>query len=139
MTSNFERFQEIQKNKQILKVTALYVIWNPKSVKCPASISENPVPLYSGLMKSQVSKFVPYEQLVYVQGLLSINLKYFRVTLGVANVPCLLFASYFVTCLGSKMDVTARSLQLQARAPPLPRTHTLRRTGANTFTKQPRK
>jgi hypothetical protein len=33
------------KNKQILKVTALYVIWNPKSVKCPASISENPVPL----------------------------------------------------------------------------------------------
>ena len=34
------------KNKQILKVTALYVIWNPKSVKCPASISENPVPLF---------------------------------------------------------------------------------------------
>ena len=34
------------KNKQILKVTSLYVIWNPKSVKCPASISENPVPLY---------------------------------------------------------------------------------------------
>ena len=33
------------KNKQILKVTALYVIWNLKSVKCPASISENPVPL----------------------------------------------------------------------------------------------
>ena len=45
MTSNFERFHEIQ-NKQILKVTALYVIWNPKSVKCPASISENPVPLF---------------------------------------------------------------------------------------------
>ena len=34
------------KNKKILKVTALYVIWNPKSVKCPASISENPVPLF---------------------------------------------------------------------------------------------
>ena len=33
------------KNKQILKVTALYVIWNLKSVKCPASISDNPVPL----------------------------------------------------------------------------------------------
>ena len=33
------------KKKQILKVTALYVIWNPKSVKCPASIAENPVPL----------------------------------------------------------------------------------------------
>ena len=49
---------------------------------------------------------------------LCINLKYFNITLGVANVPCLLFASYFVTCLGSKMDVTARSLQLQARAPP---------------------
>ena len=36
----------ISKNKQILKVTALYVIWNPKSVKCPASISENPVLLF---------------------------------------------------------------------------------------------
>ena len=35
------------KNKQILKVTALYLIWNPKSVKCPASISENPVPLFA--------------------------------------------------------------------------------------------
>ena len=44
------------KNKQILKVTALYVIWNPKSVKCPASISENPVPLCedSGFVVSEL-------------------------------------------------------------------------------------
>ena len=34
------------KNKQILKVTAVYAIWNPKSVRCPASISENPVPYF---------------------------------------------------------------------------------------------
>ena len=43
------------KNKQILKVTALYVIWNPKSVKCPASISENPVPLFDD---SQIFKVI---------------------------------------------------------------------------------
>ena len=45
------------KNKQILKITALYVIWNPKSVKCPASISENPVPLYWSKVKWSFFKF----------------------------------------------------------------------------------
>ena len=42
MTSNFERFQEIQKQADFESCSSLC---HPKSVKCPASISENPVPL----------------------------------------------------------------------------------------------
>ena len=34
------------KKKHMLKISAVYLIGNPKSVKCPASISENPVPLF---------------------------------------------------------------------------------------------
>ena len=35
MTSNFEKFQEIQKQA---KVTALYVMWNPEICQDPANL-----------------------------------------------------------------------------------------------------
>ena len=41
MISNFERYITKSKNKQILKVIALYLMWNPKICKDPATWSQD--------------------------------------------------------------------------------------------------
>ena len=45
MISNFEMFQEIQ-NNQILKVTALYLMWNPEICQDPRSCGQDDLVLY---------------------------------------------------------------------------------------------
>ena len=45
MTSNVERFQE----KQILKVIALYLIWNPEICKDPPTCGQDDLVLLMGI------------------------------------------------------------------------------------------